>query len=48
MTNPALPMSHSWEDRVLRLETKGTFTLDGNTLLAYAAESPPAVTTGER
>lgn len=36
-------MPHSWEDRVLRLETKSTCTLDGNTLTADVTGSSLAV-----
>ena len=39
-------MPHSWEDRVLRFEKKGTCTFDGNSLtfdvtdLSHAAPHP--------
>ena len=32
-------MPRSWEDRVLRLETKGTCTLDGSSLTTDVTES---------
>ena len=35
-------MPRSWEDRVLRLETKGTSSLDANTLKVDGPELPPA------